>query len=639
VNGRTILAKDALGAVALLGLVAILLRLLFGLGASTALSDALPWGLWKILNMVAGVALATGGFTLACAVYVLGLEKYRPLLRPAILIAFLGYGSSCFALFLDIGLPHRIWHAIVYWNHHSFLFEVAWCVMLYFTVTIVEMAPVILEKFPYPRLVHWLHRGTVPVVIIGITLSTLHHSSLGSLFLITPWRLHELWYTSWLPILFFVSAVGGGMMLVVLATQVYGWLKNREPKWELLRGVAMAAAVALALLVVLKLVDLTRRDAWGAVFSGSPESLLFVAELLLATVIPCVLVAIPGARRSAAGLITASSTAVAGLVLNRLNVGIFGYFRSSGALYVPSLPEWVLSLGILSAAALLLVLIAEQFDIFESALAPEPETPVCIAFSSGGPQPLWQMLSRRRLSHATLLPVMVIPLGVLLFWGDVARGYPLRDAPVAPPTAMDARRAMLRIDGDADGDHVVFEHARHQNDLGGDDSCQCCHHAFLPGDPHTPCYRCHTDMHRSQSIFDHDLHALRVGHRLARNLSTNLSTLPTTAVAATVRLVGSRAGISGPRSARLENLSCSECHPPGQPKDAHTAKACTTCHGQDMGLVGQESDSLSPWALGYVEALHGKCIRCHEKEGPPRGKTQMAECRTCHQNTGERLRR
>ena len=193
---RVTRTKDVLIVVALCGFVAIVLRLAFGLGASTALSDSVPWGLWKILNMVAGVALATGGFTLACAVYVLGLEKYRPLLRPAILIAFLGYGSSCFALFLDIGMPHRIWHAIVYWNEHSFLFEVAWCEMLYFTVTILELSPTFLERMGLGRVAGFLHRIAFGIVVTGIALSSLHHSSLGSLFLVTPQRLHPLWISS-----------------------------------------------------------------------------------------------------------------------------------------------------------------------------------------------------------------------------------------------------------------------------------------------------------------------------------------------------------------------------------------------------------------------------------------------------------
>jgi Ni/Fe-hydrogenase subunit HybB-like protein len=160
-NTRSFLTKDVLGVVAVLGAVAILMRLGLGLGASTHLSDAVPWGLWKILNMVAGVALATGGFTLACVVYVLRLETYRPLLRPAILIAFLGYGSSCFALLLDIGLPHRIWHPLFYWNEHSFLFEVAWCVMLYFSITVVEVVVMAAKGMPDERLSRVADRTTL----------------------------------------------------------------------------------------------------------------------------------------------------------------------------------------------------------------------------------------------------------------------------------------------------------------------------------------------------------------------------------------------------------------------------------------------------------------------------------------------
>ena len=439
-NTRTAVIRDALGVLALLGLVAMILRLGFGLGASTALSDAIPWGLWKILNMVAGVALATGGFTLACAVYVLGLKKYRPILRPAILVAFLGYGSSCFALMLDIGLPHRIWHAIVYWNEHSFLFEVAWCVMLYFTVTIIEMTPIILERFPYPRLLRWLHRGTKPVVIVGITLSTLHHSSLGSLFLVTPSRLHEIWYTSWLPILFFVSAVGGGMMFVVLVAIAYGWMKERRPDYAVLRGVASAAAVVLSALFVLKLIDVTRRDLWSAVLSNSPESVLFGAELLLGCVIPVFLMAMPATRRTPVGLVTAAASGAGGLVLNRLNVGIFGYFRTSEAFYVPTPPEWALSIGIVAAAGLVFLYVSEHFAIFDLALEPARIGPGRRALDEGALRPMWQNLRQHRLSHATLLPVLVIPLAIIVFWNDVLEGYPLEESPVAPPTAVDATR-------------------------------------------------------------------------------------------------------------------------------------------------------------------------------------------------------
>ena len=150
--------KDLLWVLALAGALAIVFRLWYGLGPTTELSDAVPWGLWKILNMVAGVALATGGFTVGFLVYVLRIERFRPLVKPAILVAFLGYGSSCFALLLDIGLPHRIWHPILMWNGHSFLFEVAWCVMLYFTVTMVELSPTVLERLRLERPAKFLHR-------------------------------------------------------------------------------------------------------------------------------------------------------------------------------------------------------------------------------------------------------------------------------------------------------------------------------------------------------------------------------------------------------------------------------------------------------------------------------------------------
>ncbi|MCG6914621.1 polysulfide reductase NrfD, partial [bacterium BMS3Abin03] len=192
--------KDILCFFIFFGLVAGIFRLWFGLGATTNLTDSVPWGLWKVLNMIAGVALSTCGFTIGFLVYVLKIEKFKPLVKPAILVAFLGYGSSCFALLFDIGQPYRFWHPLFMWNEHSFLFEVFWCVMLYFSVTFIELMPNILEKYKLKKTVGFLHKITIGIVIIGISLSTLHHSSLGSLFLITPYRLSELWYSSLLPV-------------------------------------------------------------------------------------------------------------------------------------------------------------------------------------------------------------------------------------------------------------------------------------------------------------------------------------------------------------------------------------------------------------------------------------------------------
>ncbi len=632
---RVTRTKDLLIVVALFGLVAIAVRLVFGLGASTALSDAVPWGLWKILNMVAGVALATGGFTLACAVYVFGLEKYRPLLRPAILIALLGYGSSCFALLLDIGLPHRIWHSLIYWNEHSFLFEVAWCVMLYFTVTIVEMIPILLERFPYPRLIHLLHKITIPVVIVGITLSTLHHSSLGSLFLVAPSRLHEIWYTSLLPILFFVSAIGGGMMAVVLVTMLHAWLYEGQPPWAALRGVAAIAAVALALHAVIKVIDISYRGVWSSVLDGSPEGILLLSQILVGSVIPCLVVLVRRSRNAPMGLAVASSSAVFGLILNRVNVGIFGFFSSAGVSYLPSALEWALSLGIVAMAALVFLFVTEQFKIFQ--LEPLSMTERIAAERSVHrlAEPLWYCLPGRRLARVTLLPVIVIPLAVLAFWGDALRGYPLEQAPVVPPTALDAERGTLRIDGNANGDFVVFDHARHQEDFGDDDSCRICHHVHMPGDDHVACHRCHEDMRRPTSIFRHDHHVDQVGLRILQGASTSPEQQPELGGRRSVRSIGTPSEQSGLTAVQLQNRSCTECHDLGRPKAAETACACIDCHGRDMGIEGDERDSFNAMAAGYVDALHGLCTACHEEQATHLERPELAECATCHPHSSD----
>ena len=192
-NTRLTIVKTALwGLMGASGVVTVA-RFWCGLGAVTALSDATPWGFWIAFDVMSGVALAAGGFVVAATVYVFGMEKYRPFVRPAILTALLGYIAVAVGLLYDLGLPWHIWHPIIYPQYHSVLFEVAMCVILYLTVLSLEFLPVVLEHswFDHP-LLRGIHRllknAVIPLVIAGIVLSTLHQSSLGSLFLITPYR-------------------------------------------------------------------------------------------------------------------------------------------------------------------------------------------------------------------------------------------------------------------------------------------------------------------------------------------------------------------------------------------------------------------------------------------------------------------
>jgi Ni/Fe-hydrogenase subunit HybB-like protein len=381
--------KDVLWIIALAGLVAAVFRLWFGLGATTNLSDAVPWGLWKVLNMIGGVALSTSGFTVGFLVYILRLKQFQPFMKPAILIAFLGYGCSCTALLFDIGLPQRFWHPIFMWNINSFLFEVFWCVLLYFTVTAIELAPVIFERFRAEKVARILHRIAFVVVVIGISLSSLHHSSLGSLFLVTPQRLHPLWYSPWLPLLFIVSAMGAGLMVVVLAKVLWArWYEPASifgphvdlpvplvgltngattavlsrgpegPEMPRIRSLATIAAAILSVYFVLKVADLFLHGGWEPLLAGTWESWLYAVELALTAILPILLMILPWSRYSPAGVGVAAASAALGLALNRLDVGIFGYVRDAGTLYFPSLIEWAVSLGVVAAAGLVFFFMA-----------------------------------------------------------------------------------------------------------------------------------------------------------------------------------------------------------------------------------------------------------------------------------------
>ena len=170
----------------LAGAYATYVRFTAGLGGVTDLSDRFPWGIWVGFDVLCGVGLAAGGFTLVAAVHIFNIERYRPIVRPAVLTAFLGYILVTVALLFDLGRPWNIWHPLVMWNPRSVMFEVAWCVTLYSTVLSLEFAPAVLERFHWKRTLAWLRVISIPLVIVGVLLSTLHQSSLGSLFLIVP---------------------------------------------------------------------------------------------------------------------------------------------------------------------------------------------------------------------------------------------------------------------------------------------------------------------------------------------------------------------------------------------------------------------------------------------------------------------
>src|SRR5512133_369744 len=206
--------------VMLLGAYSTIIRFTQGLGATTNLSDAFPWGIWIGFDVLCGVMLAAGGFTLMAAVHIFNIKRLRPIVRPTVLTAFLGYILVSIALMFDLGRPYRIWHPLIMRNPHSVMFEVAYCVMLYTTVLSLEFAPIVLERFGWHKPLKIVRAILIPLVIGGVILSTLHQSSLGTLYLIMPEKLHPLWYTPLLPVFFFISAIAVRLAMTIFESSL-----------------------------------------------------------------------------------------------------------------------------------------------------------------------------------------------------------------------------------------------------------------------------------------------------------------------------------------------------------------------------------------------------------------------------------
>jgi Ni/Fe-hydrogenase subunit HybB-like protein len=352
-------------AILMSGLYATYLRVFYGLGGSTNLSDKFPWGLWISFDVMCGVGLAAGGFTLVAMVHIFNIEKYKPILRPAILTAFLGYTLVVVGLLYDLGRPDRLWHPLVMWNPHSVMFEVAWCVTLYSTVLFLEFLPVVLEKFGLHRPLTWIHSISVPLMILGVLLSTLHQSSLGTLFLIVPEKLYPLWYTPILPLLFYVSAIAVGLAMTIFESWHSSRAFGRALELPLLMSMARVLAVVMSVYLWIRFLDLSHRHVFGLLAQNRTESWLFGLEIGLMA-IPTVMLYQQRVRSSPGRLYACAVMVIFGFITNRLNVGTTGLEAGSGTHYIPRWSEVAVTLSIVAAGFAIFRMIAEYFPIFEA---------------------------------------------------------------------------------------------------------------------------------------------------------------------------------------------------------------------------------------------------------------------------------
>jgi Ni/Fe-hydrogenase subunit HybB-like protein len=351
--------------VLLAGGYSLVIRFARGLGASTNLSDEFPWGIWIGFKLFA-VALAGGGFTLAAVVHIFNLKLYRPVLRPMILTAFLGYSMFICSLIIDLGRPYRIWHPVVMWNEHSVMFEIAWCVMLYTTVLLLEFAPAILERLGWNRALGVLRGMMVPIVIMGVILSTLHQSSLGSLYLIVPQKLYPLWYSPFEPVFFFVSALCAGLAMTIFESWHSRKAFGKELEPALVTGLGRVLAVALLFYLAMRFVDMAHRGAFRLLLLQRSETYLFFLEFALLAV-PMALLFRQRIHNSPVALYFCSVLTLLGFVANRMNVAITGMEASSGVSYFPKWTEIAITLSLVAAAFAIFWLAVRYLPVFPPA--------------------------------------------------------------------------------------------------------------------------------------------------------------------------------------------------------------------------------------------------------------------------------
>ena len=348
----------------ILGAWGTVVRFTQGLGAATNLSDQFPWGIWIGFDVLCGVMLAAGGFTLTAAVYILNIKRWHAIVRPTVLTAFLGYVLVCVALLFDLGRPYNIWHPLIMRNPHSVMFEVAYCVMLYTTVLALEFSQIVLEKFKLERPLKFIRGALIPLVIIGVILSTLHQSSLGTLYLIMPTKLHPFWYSPLLPVFFFISAIAVGIAMTIFESSISAKVFHRQLELPILQELGRVLYIVLWVYVVLRLEDLVNRGEMHSIFVPGYEMYFFWLEILLALIAPIILLSIRSVRNSPGGLYLSAVLVVLGFITNRLNVSITGIESWSGLHYVPKWTEYSITAAIIAVGFALFGLAVKYLPIF-----------------------------------------------------------------------------------------------------------------------------------------------------------------------------------------------------------------------------------------------------------------------------------
>ena len=405
-----------------LGLYSSFVRYFRGLGVVSNMTDQFPWGLWIGFDCLCGVMLAAGGFCMVGAVYLFNVERLHAVVRPAVLTAFLGYLLFIVGLLFDLGRPWFIWHQMIYMNPHSVMFEVGFCVMTYTTVLFFEFLPNVLERFNLQTPIKWIKKIYPVLIVGGILLSTLHQSSLGSLYLIMPSKLHPFWYSPALPFFFFASAVAVGLAMTIFESTQSAKAFGRQLELPVLVTLGGALLIALWVNALLRFEDFFHRGLLRQVVTPSYEAYFLWLELTLTFVIPITMLSFKKVRLSPQLLYLASISTVLGFITNRLNIALIGFETYVGHHYMPKWTEFSITLMIIAMGFALFGVAVRYLPIFgeEEKHVVQPRIRStrrhrCWAMLETEKKPAMGMLDRVRYGLGTKLIVMLLGAMLVIF--------------------------------------------------------------------------------------------------------------------------------------------------------------------------------------------------------------------------------
>jgi len=369
-------------------LVWAFMRFVFGIGAVTNLNNQYPWGIWIGIDVAAGVALAAGGFTTSALAHIFHKEHFHDIVRPALLTAMLGYTFVGMGVFFDLGRYYNIWHVMIFWNGNSVLFEVGICVMAYLTVLYIEFLPIVTDRFigrvnfrgilsklnsMIDTLLRFVDRSLSKImfffIILGVVLSCLHQSSLGTLMILAGPKVHPLWQSPISPLLFLLSAISVGFPMVIMESIISSRSFGLKSEMDVLSSLGRYVGPLLGIYLAFKIGDMAVRQTFVHLTEINAASIMWIIEVLLGVVIPMRMFFWDKVLTSKPLIFTAAILVIFGVLMNRINTFIVSYTPLYATeVYWPSIGEISITIGFVALEILLYRTLVMIFPVISQPL-------------------------------------------------------------------------------------------------------------------------------------------------------------------------------------------------------------------------------------------------------------------------------